>query len=133
MEMRGDDLLRRPVRVRGILLGKAVDVLLHPTEPQALGFDVLCGDERHRFLPLTAAEVRDDHLEAASPLVLLDLRPGGFYRTEARPLSELRGRRVDGSQLDDVVLGPDGSVVELVLRNGKRLPLDGIVLPQRPR
>jgi len=125
--------LRRPVRVHGIQLGQAVDVLLHPREPQALGLDVLCGDENHRFLPFSAATVRVDHVEAASPLVLLDLRDDSFYRLQARALKELRGSAVGrGATLADVVLGPDWSIVELVLRepNGvRRAPLDGTVLP----
>jgi hypothetical protein len=127
----GDELLRRPVQLRGIQLGRPVDVLLHPSEPHALGLDVLCGDERHRFLPLSAAEVRGDHVEAASPLVLLDLREGSFYRREARPLSGLRGSRIEDEALQDIVLGPDWRIVELVLDGGKRVPLDGIALPRR--
>jgi hypothetical protein len=128
----GDELLRRPVRLRGIQLGRAVDVLLHPQEPQALGLVVLCGDERHRFLPLSAAEVREDHVEAASPLVLLDLHDDSFYRREARPLSALRGRAVGGGPaLEDVVLDPGWRIVELVLEGGKQIPLDGIALPAR--
>jgi hypothetical protein len=70
--LRGDELLRRPVRLRGIELGRPVDLFLHPREPQALGLDVLCGDERHRFLPLSAAGVHEDHVEVTSPLVVLD-------------------------------------------------------------
>jgi hypothetical protein len=128
----GDELLRRPVRLRGIELGRAVDVLLHPQEPQALGLDVLCGDERHRFLPLSAAEVREDYVEAASPLVLLDLRDDSFYRREARPLSALRGTALEGrAALEDVVLDDGWRIVELVLEGGEQVPLDGIVLPAR--
>lgn len=127
----GDELLRRAVRVRGIHIGHPVDVLLHPTKPQALGLDVLCGDDRHRFLPFSAAAVTDRYVEAASPLVLLDLREDGFYRREARPLGELRGTPLDGTRtLQDVVLGRDWSVEELVL-DGDRVPLDGIALPPR--
>jgi len=126
----GEELLERPVRLRGIQLGRVVDVLLHPGEPQALGLDVFCGDERHRFLPVSAAEVRDDHVEAASSLVLLDLRPDSFYRLRARPLSTLRGTRIDDRrELHDVVFGPDWRIVELVLEGGERVPLDGLVLP----
>ena len=44
----GDELLRLPVRVRGIQLGRVVDVLLDPTEARALGVDVLCGDVEDR-------------------------------------------------------------------------------------
>jgi hypothetical protein len=130
--VRGDDLLRRPVRSRGIQVGHAVDLLLHPTEPQALGLDELCGDDRHRFLPLSAATLHEDRIEASSPLVLLDLREDSFYRREARPLAQLRGMPVAGGRsLEDVVLGRGWAIVELVLV-GELVPLDGIVLPARP-
>jgi hypothetical protein len=120
------------VRVHGIQVGHAVDLLLHPTEPQALGLDVLCRDDRHRFLPLSAATVHEDHVQAASPLVLLDLRPDSFYRREARALADLRGAPLAGGRsLQEVVLGPSWAIVELVL-DGERVPLDGIVLPPRP-
>ncbi len=128
----GTKLLRRPVRLRGIELGRPVDVLLHPDEPHALGLDVLCGDERHRFLPVFGAEVHRHHVEVASPLVLLDLRDDSFYRRRARSLSALRGTHLDGSgELEDVVLGPDWRIVALVLEGGERVPLDGNVLPGR--
>jgi hypothetical protein len=128
----GDELLRRPVELRGIQLGRPVDLLLHPQEPQALGLDVLCGDERHRFLPLSAVELREDHVEASSPLVLLDLRADSFYRREARSLGALRGKAVvDGAALEDVVLDRAWRIVELVLEDGERVPLDGIALPAR--
>jgi hypothetical protein len=128
----GDDLLRRPVRAHGIQLGQPVDLLLHPTEPQALGLDVLCGDDLHRFLPLSAAEVTERHVEAFSPLVMLDLREGSFYRREARSLNGLRGTPLRGrSSLQDVVLTPDWTISELVLDGDERIPLDGIVLPPR--
>jgi hypothetical protein len=125
-------LLRRPVQLRGIQLGRPVDVLLHPQEPHVLGLDVLCGDDRHRFLPVSAAQLRGDHVEAASSLVLLDLREDSFYRLESRSLSDLRGARVDGGvELQDVVLDPGWRIVELVVADGKRVPLDGIALPSR--
>ena len=132
MAITGDELLRRPVRVHGIHVGQPVDVLLHPTEPQALGLDVLCGDDLHRYLPLSAAEVTERHVEAFSPLVLLDLREGSFYRREARSLNGLRGTPLrDRSSLQDVVLAPDWTISELVLDADERVPLDGIVLPPR--
>jgi hypothetical protein len=128
----GDELLRRPVQLRGIELGRPVDVLLHPQEPQALGLDVLCGDRRHRFLPLSALEVREGHVEASSPLVLLDLREDSYYRRETRSLAALRGTAVeDRAALEDVVLDGGWRIVELVLEDGGRVPLDGIVLPAR--
>ena len=107
-------------------------MLLHPEEPQALGLDVLCGDERHRFLPLSAVELGDDHVEASSPLVLLDLRDDSFYRREARSLGAMRGKAVeDSAALEDVVLDRAWRIVELVLEDGERVPLDGIALPAR--
>ena len=127
--------MRLPVKVRGIQVGRLVDVLLHPTEPRALGADILCGDDRHRYLPFPAARVERGAFELTSPLVLLDLRSDSFYRLEARALSELRGVPLaGGSPLQDVVLGPDWAIVELVLgeRDGsRRVPLDGVVLPPR--
>jgi hypothetical protein len=134
----GEELLRLPVRVQGVRLGRGVDVLLHPTDPRALGVDVLCRDERHRFLPLAAATVGQRAIEVSSALVLLELGDDSVYRLEARPLSRLRGTKVAGkASLHDVVLGPGWAVVELVLDEGdcmKRVPLDGLVLPpHRPR
>ncbi|HEX3687027.1 MAG TPA: hypothetical protein VHU60_05530 [Gaiellaceae bacterium] len=126
----GEELLRRPVRLRGIQLGRPVDVLLHPREPHALGLDVLCGDERHRFLPASAAKVHSDQVEVTSPLVLLDLREDSFYRLRTRSLSALLGTRVgDEGELEDIVLGPGWRIVELVLEGGDRVPLDGLALP----
>ena len=117
--------------MRGIQVGHAVDLLLHPTEPKALGLDVLCRDDRHRFLPLSAATLHEDRIEAASPLVLLGLREDGFYRREARALAELRGVPLAGGRtLQDVVLGRGWAIEELVL-DGERVPLNGIVLPPR--
>ena len=129
----GEELLRLPVRVQGVRLGRGVDVLLHPTDPRALGVDVLCRDERHRFLPLAAATVGQRAIEVSSALVLLDLGDDSVYRLEARPLSRLRGTKVEGdASLHDVVLGPGWAIVELVLDDGDcmtRVPLDGLVLP----
>jgi hypothetical protein len=132
MAITGDELLRRPVRVHGIHVGQPVDLLFHPTEPQALGLDVLCGDDLHRFLPMSAAEVTERHVKAFSPLVLLELREGSFYRQEARSLNGLRGTPLgDRSSLQDVVLASDWTISELVLDGDERVPLEGIVLPPR--
>jgi hypothetical protein len=136
----GEELLRLPVRVRGIQVGRVVDVLIHPTDSRALGADVLCGDDRHRFLAFPAARLGRSALEVSSALVLLDLQDDSSYRLEARALSELRGTPVDGgSSLQDVVFGPDWTIAELVLTGSEgpqRVPLDGRVLPprgERPR
>jgi hypothetical protein len=135
MRLTGEELLRLPVRVQGIRFGRAVDVLLHPTDPRALGIDVLCRDDRHRFLPLAAARVGPDGVDVSSALVLLDLGDDSIYRLEARALSELRRAPLAGTaSLQDVVLGPDWAIVELVLDDSegpRRVPLDGLVLPAR--
>jgi hypothetical protein len=132
----GDELLRFPVLLRGIVLGQPVDLLLHPTAPRALGLDVRCGDQTHRFLPFAATSLRAEGFGVDSALVLVDLKPDSAYRTQARPLSSLRGSRLgdDREQLRDVVLGPDWAIEELVIGCGgetRRVPLDGFVLPVR--
>lgn len=129
----GDELLRLPVRLRGIQLGRAVDVLLHPTEARGLGVDVLCGDKTHRFLPFSATLLSEEAFEVESPFVLLDLPLGSFYRVQARSLARLRGTPLGpaGSLLEDVVLGPEWAVEELVLDGARRVPLDGLLLPTR--
>ena len=65
-------LLRLPVRVHGIELGRPVDIVLDREHTRALGFEVLCGDEERRFLPLAVATVRETELELRSSLGLLD-------------------------------------------------------------
>ena len=93
-----------PVRVRGIQLGRSVDLLIHREEGRALGFDVLCGDQAHRFLPFLVANVNDDGIEIDSPFLLLDFAQVGFYREQATTLRELNGDRAD------LVVGRDGTI-----------------------
>ena len=45
------ELLNRRVVLDGIELGRVVDVILDETGERPVGFDVLCGDGSHRFLP----------------------------------------------------------------------------------
>jgi hypothetical protein len=101
---RAEELLELPVRVRGIELGRPVDLLIHREERRALGFEVLCGDLAHRFLPFVVATVTDDAIEIESPFVLLDFAQVDFYRDQATTLRELNG---DGS---DLVVGEDGTI-----------------------
>jgi hypothetical protein len=125
--------LRVSVRLRGIQLGRPVDVVLHPTAPRALGLDVLCGDGRHRFLPFAAASLDQEGFEIETPFVLVDLTADSAYRTEARWLSGLRGSRLAGGrELRDIVLGPQWTIEELIVESEgttMRVPLDGTVLP----
>ena len=128
-ELRGNDLLSLPVRLHGIDLGRPVDLLLDREALRALGLDVLCGDEVHRFLPLPTAAVGVEALTIHSPLVLLEEDELDFYRSRAFALSSLRGRPVlqagkDAGRLADVVLGPKGELVAVELDPAGRIPFD---------
>jgi hypothetical protein len=101
---RAYELLELPVRVRGIELGRPVDLLIHPQEGRALGFDVLCGDQAHRFLPFVVAAVQEDAIEIDSPFLLLDFGQVDFYREQATTLRDLNG---DGA---DIVVREDGTI-----------------------
>ena len=77
-------LLRRPVRLRGVRLGETVDLILDPECTRVLGFDVLCGDAVHRFLPFPAAELAGGGVVVTSTLTLLDEEQRAFYRRYGR-------------------------------------------------
>ena len=51
-----------------------------------MGFDVLCGDGSHRFLPYVTALLGGDEVEVGSPLVLLGRDQLDFYRRHGRAL-----------------------------------------------
>jgi hypothetical protein len=125
--LRGGDLRAMPVRLRGIQLGRAQEVLIEPGELRVIGFDVRCGDDVVRFLPLAASRIRDGELEVRSALLLLDENDTSFYRRRTRPLRELQGVPVrlesgPAGVLEDVVVSEEGSVLELVLAGGRRVP-----------
>jgi hypothetical protein len=127
-ERTGDELLALPVRLRGIQLGRPVDLLLDRDARRAVGLDVFCGDEVHRFLPLPTAAVRRDEIRILSPLVLLERHERDFYHSRTLALSRLRGRAVElnGRQLgplQDVVVAEDGRVIAAIV-DGKRIPFD---------
>jgi hypothetical protein len=119
------DLLR-PVRLRGIQLGRAVDVIVDAELRRVLGLDVLCGDGEHRFLPFAAAEARPDEIAVSSSLTLLDRDELAFYRRHGASLAELRGESVRGlGALEDVVVGEGGELQALVVREdgcARRVP-----------
>jgi hypothetical protein len=110
VKRRAEELLTLPVCMRGIELGRAVDLLLDRNTPRALGFDVLCGDHAHRFLPFAVATCTADAIEIESPLVLLDFAQVAFYREQATTLRELNG---DSAGL---VVDPDGSIEGVTTR-----------------
>jgi uncharacterized protein YrrD len=128
-ELSGDTVLSLPVRLHGIELGRPVDVLLDRTGLRVVGFDVLCGDEVHRFLPLPTAAVGDDALTIHSPLVLLEEDELRFYRARAFALKSLRGKPITRKQrnlgmLRDVVFALDGELVAVLLESGERVQYD---------
>ena len=91
--LQAEELLRRPVLVRGIRLGRVADVLFDPDGARVVGFDVLCGDDIHRFLPFPAAALADAGLEVGSSLTLLDEETLAFYRARGLSLSADEGLR----------------------------------------
>jgi hypothetical protein len=133
--IRADELLALPVRLHGIQLGRPVDLLLDRGAPRALGFDLLCGDAVHRFLPLATASLGDGALTIASPLVLLEEDELEFYRDRALSLGSLRGRIVERrgrpvGALVDVVVGEGGALVDAIVETEageERLPFDDTV------
>jgi len=98
------ELLRLPVRTRDIEIGRPVDVIVDPARNRAVGFDVLCRDDEHRFLPWTAAIVADDMISVESPIVMLEEEQLAFYRARARSLRELV------PVLENVLIEPDGTL-----------------------
>jgi len=129
----GQHLLGLRVRVRGIDLGRSVDLLLDPNQGRVLGLDVLCGDGRNRFLPLATATMTLDELLVPSALVLIDDEEGAFYRQRTIRLSSLRGVSVErdartAGQLRDLVLDPEGLITALLVADGEgsaTLPCSG--------
>jgi hypothetical protein len=132
-ERSGDELLALPVRLHGIQLGRAADLLLDRETLRAVGFDVLCGDEVHRFLPLATATVSDEEIAIPSPLVMLEQDELGFYRSRTFALSTSRGRAVEQKgrvvgTLGDVVAAADGELVAMIVETEDgtdRIPFDG--------
>ena len=98
------ELLRLPVRTKGIEIGRPVDVIVDPTGNRALGFDVLCRDESHRFLPMSAAVFDREQIAVESALMLLAEEQLDFYRARAKSLREL------GPLFDRVTIDADGTL-----------------------
>jgi hypothetical protein len=134
----GEGALTRPVRLHGIQLGRPVDVLVERDSWRVLGFDVLCGDDVHRFLPFAASGIRDDEIQLRSALMLLD--DIGFYRSRAQSLRELRGAPVtlagrQAGNLRDLVIDAAGAVTEVVVeRDGaeRLVPADAALAVEDP-
>ena len=101
--LQAGELLRRPVLVRGIRLGRVDDVLFDPDSARVVGFDVLCGDDVHRFLPFPSTVLADGALEVASSLTLLDEETLAFYRARALALTA-------DERLREVPVGASGAL-----------------------
>jgi len=110
---RAEELLQQPVRLRGIRLGRIVDVIFDPDASRVLGFDVLCGDELHRFLPFSAAaQAPGGEVEVTSALLLLDAQELAFYRRHGRTLG-------GAAALGGRILCSDGAVAADGEGNGR--------------
>jgi hypothetical protein len=117
-------LLRLPVRVAGIEVGRPVDVVIDLDRRRALGFEVLCGDGTRCYLPLAAARVRENEIVVGSSLLLLAENDLAFYRRRARMWRALRGSVVErGTQalgrLVDVLVNEEGEIGGLVVVDGR--------------
>jgi hypothetical protein len=129
IETTGDELLALPVRLHGIQVGRPVDLLLDRDVERAVGLDVLCGDDVHRFLPLPTAAVCKDEIRILSRFVLLEQRELDFYRSRTMALSRLRGGPVEEQNgrrvgpLRDVVVARDGRVIAAIV-DEKRIPFE---------
>jgi sporulation protein YlmC with PRC-barrel domain len=122
-EFSGEELLRFPVRLDGLDVGRAVDVILDPGHSRALGVEVLCRDESHRFLPLGAAEFGDKEIRLSSAFALLDAAGFEFYRGRTSSLRSLKGTQVARrgrklGELRDVLLSRDGEIEAFVVQSG---------------
>lgn len=98
------ELLRLPVRTRDIEIGRPVDVIVDPVRSCAVGFDVLCRDDEHRFLPWTAAVIGEGAISVESPIVMLEEEQLAFYRTRAQSLRKLV------PVLENVLIEPNGTL-----------------------
>jgi len=116
-----DVVVAVPVRLHGIELGRSVELIVDVDVRRVLGFEVRCGDDVHRFLPLAASRIRDGEIATGSSLTLLDELP--FYRARGHGLAALRGARVANGRdelgtLRDIVFEDDGTIRELVVATG---------------
>ena len=118
-----EELLRFPVRLDGIDVGRAVDLIVDPQQKRALGLDVLCRDDVHRFLPLAAAEVGQEEIRLSSPFALVEGVGLEFYREWTSSLRALKGTHVERRGRDlgairDVVVSPSGEITAFVVAAG---------------
>jgi hypothetical protein len=119
-----EQLLRFPVRLDGMDIGRAVDLILDPGHGRALGLDVLCRDEVHRFLPLAAADVDLAEIRLSTPFALVDDAGFEFYRGRTSSLRTLKGSQVARGgvmvgPLRDVVVSAEGEIEAFVVESAE--------------
>ena len=78
--MLGEELLGRPVRWRGVRLGRVDDVILERRSGSPIGFEVGCPDGTKRFLALAACRTLNDEVAVDSPMTLLEAQTLAYYR-----------------------------------------------------
>jgi hypothetical protein len=126
------ELLTLAVRLRGLTLGRAIDLFLDRDDLRLVGIEVLCGDEEHRFLPVAAAKLAEEGIAINSPLVLLDAPQVDFYRSRTFSLGAIRGRPVrrrdrDIGVLRDLRLDAELAVAAIVVEadgHEEQVPFD---------
>jgi hypothetical protein len=131
----GERLLGLAVRLRGLQLGRPVELLLDRETLRAVGLDVLCRDDVHRFLPFPTASVSEEGIVIPSALFLLDEDELDFYRSRTIALSTLRGRAVtwNGRLLGtvrDVAIAASGDLVDVIVETDgelARIPFDATI------
>jgi hypothetical protein len=75
-----EEWLWQSVVMKGVQVGRVIDVILERENNGVIGFEVRCEDGRHRFLPRAAATSDGAAIEIDSPLALLDDDQLDFYR-----------------------------------------------------
>ncbi len=134
----GDELLHLPVCVDGTELGRPTDLLVDLDRLRVVGLNVRCEQGAERFLPLAAAELAGEQINASSSLALLD--ESAYYGRHGASLRSLRGTSVDLAgrlvgTLSDIVLRSDGEVTRIVVKgesgNLRRLGAKHVRIGQR--
>ena len=116
----GGELLHLPVCVDGAELGRPTDLVVDLDRLRVVGLNVRCDQGAQRFLPLAAAKLSREQINASSRLALLD--ESAYYGEHGASLRSLRGAAVDlaGRQvgtLTDIVLRANGDVTRIVVKN----------------
>src|SRR3954454_25297077 len=103
--------LQLQVRLRGIQLGRPVDILLDLETWHVLGFVLRCGDESRRFLPFAACQTSIEEIAVASALMLLE--DVALYTERGVSYRSLLDGKVQGGALRDLHFDGAGLVTAL--------------------